>query len=340
MLPTPYVWCQSKAPADLHGAEIGHGQHRYRVDLRWSKADPAKHPVNDCHEMVQSADGRLFLLTNHPQNNVLIYDRDGAVTGAWTLNLKAAHGLTLHREAGGGEFLYVTDTATGRVVKTTLGGEVVTELPHATACKAYAEHAPYAPTETAVGPNGDIYVADGYGSQFVLRFDRTGKFVSKFGGMGGIAGVTGKFLQVHGVAVDARGPDPLLVCTERLRNEFQWFTLDGKFVRSVYLPGAFVSRPVIAGRHLYSGICFGMRPGDYRMWKDRGFVVVLDDADRVVSAPGGKPPEYRDGQAQLLLQDRPVIRNAHDVCVDDRGNLYVAQWAADRVYPYKLHRLT
>lgn len=339
-LAAPWVLSDSKTKPPLQDVIIGQGNHRYRVDLTWSKADPAVHPVNDCHEMVQSADGRLFLLTNHAKNNVLIFDKAGKVLGAWTLGFKGGHGLTLHRDASGKEHLWITDISSARVVKTTLDGQVVQELPHATACGAYADHTPYSPTETAVAPNGDIYVADGYGSQFILRFDATGKFVSKFGGRSTIASSAGKFMQAHGVAIDTRGEQPLLVCTERVRNEFHWYTLDGTFVRSVYLPGAYVSRPVIAGRHLYSGVCFGMKPNDYRMWKDRGFVVVLDDAGKVVSAPGGRPAEYdNDGSLRLLLQDQQVFRNAHDVCVDDEGNLYVAQWAADKVYPYKLHRV-
>jgi hypothetical protein len=338
-LSTPMIIAADKTAADTQNLIIGHGAFKYRVDRTWSQADPAKYPVNDCHEMVQVADGRLFLVTNHPKNNILIYDKSGKVLDAWTLGFKGGHGLTLHREADGKEHLYITDISSGRVVKTSLAGEIELELPLPAKCGAYEEHTPYSPTETAIGPNGDLYVADGYGSQYILRFDKTGKYLSKFGGKSAIASNTGKFLQAHGVALDTRGPEPLLLCTERLRNEFHWFTLDGKFVRTVYLPGAFISRPVIAGKNLYTGVCFGMKPADYRMWKDRGFVLILDDAGKVVSAPGGHAPEYKDQQLQILLQDQPVFRNAHDVCVDDQGDLYVAQWSADHVYPYKLHRV-
>lgn len=52
------------------------------------------------------------------------------------------------------------------------------ELPHASKCGAYRPGEDYRPTETAVAPNGDIYVADGYGSQFILRFDKQGRFIS------------------------------------------------------------------------------------------------------------------------------------------------------------------
>jgi peptidylamidoglycolate lyase len=332
----PYVRSGSRTAPEFHGAVIGHNGFRYRVDKLWSQADPAKYPVKDCHEMVQVSDGRLFLLTNHPQNNVLIYNKSGELLDAWTLSLNGAHGLTVHQEASGAEHLYLTDTG-GRVVKTTLDGRILLELPTAADCGAYRAGEAYSPTETAVAPDGSIYVADGYGSQFILRFEAGGKFVSKFGGKG-TQPSPGRFMQAHGVAIDTRGETPLLVVTERIRNEFNWFTLEGKPVRSVYLPGAYVSRPVIRGAHLYSGVCFGAKPNDYRMWQGRGFVVILDAAGRVVSCPGGRPPEYGDGALKVLLQDQPVFHNCHDVCVDDAGDLYVCQWNSKNVYPYKLHR--
>lgn len=338
MFSAPFIQAQSKTAPEHHGEVIGHGGFRYRVNKLWSQADPAKVQVKDCHEMAQAADGRLFMLTNHAANNMLVYDVEGRLHGTWTLKLGGAHGLTLHADANGKEHLYLTDPGSGRVVKTTLEGEIVLELPHASQCGAYKPTEDYRPTETAVAPNGDIYVADGYGSQFILRFDKEGRFISKFGGKSTQPVNPGRFMQAHGVAMDTRGDTPLLVVTERIRNEFNWFTLDGVHVRGVYLPGAYVSRPVIQGRNLYSGVCFGARPDDYRMWQGRGFVTILDDKDRVVSNPGGQAPVYEEGRLKVMLQDKPVFNNCHDVCVDTKGDLYVCQWNSGGVHPYKLHR--
>jgi hypothetical protein len=332
----PFVRSESKTAPAFHGTVIGHGSLRYRVNKLWSQADPMKYPVRDCHEMVQVSDGRLFLLTNHPRNNMLIYEKSGKLLDTWTLSLQGAHGLTVHRDDSGTEHLYLTDTG-GRVLKTTLEGEIVLELPKAEDCGAYKAGEMYNPTEIAVAPNGDMFVADGYGAQCVLRYDAKGNYISKFGGKG-TQPVPGRFMQAHGIAIDARGSEPLLVVTERIRNEFQWFTLEGKHVRTVYLPGAYVSRPVIHGKHLYSGVCFGAKPHDSRMWQGRGFVVILDAADRVISCPGAHAPEYDEQSLKVLLQNQAVFHNCHDVCVDDAGDLYVCQWNSQNVYPYKLHR--
>ena len=72
---------------------------------------------------------------------------------------------------------------------------------------------------------------------------------------------------------------------------------------------------------------------------DSGFVTILDGEDRVVSNPAGTAPEYRNGELQLMVQEVPVFKHCHDVCVDDEKNLYVCQWNADRSYPIKLHRV-
>jgi peptidylamidoglycolate lyase len=329
----PFIRAQSKTAPDFHGVVIGQGAHRYRVNKLWSRADPANTPVKDCHEMVQVPDGRLFLLTNHSKNNVLIYDTKGMLSDQWTLGMNAAHGLTFS-----GGHLYISEP-TGRVVKTTLEGEIVLELPHPVKEGHYKPNEDYKPTETAVAPNGDIYVADGYGSQYILRYDREGKFISKFGGKSTQPTNPGRFIQAHGVAIDTRGPETLLLVTERIRNEFNWFKLDGTHVRGVYLPGAYVSRPVISGSQLYSGVCFGAKPNDFRMWQGRGFVTILDAEDKVISNPGGNTPEYESGVLKPLLQAQPVFNNCHDVCVDAAGDLYVCQWNSGNVYPYKLERV-
>jgi len=42
---------------------------------------------------------------------------------------------------------------------------------------------------------------------------------------------------------------------------------------------------------------------------------------------------------KLVLQDQPIFKHCHDVCVDNDKKLYVCQWNAGGVYPYKLNRV-
>jgi hypothetical protein len=70
-----------------------------------------------------------------------------------------------------------------------------------------------------------------------------------------------------------------------------------------------------------------------------GFVTILDKHNKVVSNPGGTKPVYHKGELDLMVQDKPIFKHCHDVCVDDDKNLYVCQWMADGTYPIKLERV-
>ncbi|MCF7567192.1 6-bladed beta-propeller [Sabulilitoribacter arenilitoris] len=316
---------------------LGHGDFKYRLERKWGNLNPKNHPIKNCHEMVMDKKGRLLMLTDHEKNNILIYEKSGNLLDSWTLNLPGAHGLTIHDE-GDSEYLYITDSSLGKVLKCTLSGEVILTLNPPNKIGEYRPDMSFNPTETAIGPNGDIYVADGYGSQFILQYDARGRFIRKFGGASILK--EDRFQQAHGVTLDTRDPNnPTLLCSARMKNAFKRFTLDGKYIETYYLPGAYVSRAVIHGENLYSGVCFGMEEGDYNMKMNKGFVTILNKENKVISNPGGNRPKYKQGKLQLMLQDEPIFKHCHDVCVDNDENLYVCQWNAGGVYPYKLHRV-
>ncbi|MEL6593140.1 MAG: 6-bladed beta-propeller, partial [Bacteroidota bacterium] len=244
------------------------------------------------------------------------------------------HGLTLW-DANGEEFLFICDPNQGIVHKTTLDGKVLLTIEHPSKIGEYAEDDRFMPTETTIGPNGDIYVADGYGSQWVLQYDQNGKFIRKFGGRGdGEA----QFSTVHGVAIDYRNAAPTLLCTSRAHNAFKRFTLDGKYLSTIFLPGAYVCRPVFHGDNLYAGVCWS-RLKYLNQTPRSGFVTILDKNDKVISNPGGTKPKYRKGELQLMLQEQSIFMHCHDVCIDDEENIYVCQWNAEKSYPIKLVRV-
>jgi len=322
----------------LSDVVIGHGDFRYRVEAAWGNLDPATTPVKNCHEMIQDAAGRLLMITDETKNNILIYDKSGKLLGTWGSDFPYGHGLT-YWNAGGEEFLFVCDNGfdgNAQVVKTTLEGRVVLRLPTPHELGEYAADDKYHPTETAIGPNGDIYVADGYGSQWIFQFTEKGEYIRKFGGPGD---ADHQFSTAHGVCIDTRrGGEPTLLCTSRAHNSFKQYSLDGEYLHTIFLPGAFVCRGVISGDMLYSGVCWS-RLRYLNQTPNSGFVTIIDRDDRVVSNPGGTEPTYRDGELQLMVQDTPTFMHCHDVCVDDDENLYVCQWNANQTYPIKLVRV-
>jgi len=308
---------------------IGHGNKRYQLDKEWSKAMVANHPVNDCHEMVQDSQGRIILLTNETKNNVLIYNKSGRLLTSWGSEYPGAHGLTLHKE-GGTDVLFICDNKRHQVIKTTLEGRVLLTLDYPKETEQYSSKEEYVPTETAIAPNGDIYVADGYGKDFIIQYDPKGRYLRYFGGRG-----TGPehLLNAHGICVDLRNPQlPCLIVTSRQQRAFKRFTLAGEYIDTIELPGAWVCRPVIRGDFLYSAVL----QSHTQQWKQSGFITILDKDFKVISNPGGTEPQYTDGRLGEMAQGVKHFQYPHDVCVDDEENIYVAQWNSGKVYPYKL----
>lgn len=309
---------------------VGHGTHTYKVDLNWGRLDRSKYPVQDCHEMVIDARGRIILLTNHTQNNILIYSKDGKLEEAWGTTYPGGHGLTLMDE-GGTDMLYITDTERHQVIKTTTSGKVLQTLQAPLDTPYYSDPSQYLPTESVVATNGDVYIADGYGLQHILHYAADGTLLNVFGGQG-MADDT--FTNAHGITIDYRQKEPTLLITDRMRNQLKRFSMSGQLLDTIHLPGAYICRPVIHGDYLYLATIWS---GDGSA--GTGFVTILDADDKVISAPCGSAPSYTDGSLDTMYQTLRVFSHPHDVCVDEDENLYIAQWNAGQSYPIKMIRV-
>lgn len=318
----------------MNGQIIGHNDHRYRVVEGWGVLDAGRNPVNDCHEMVEDAAGRLILLTNETKNNVLIYDKSGQLLEVWGTSYPGAHGLTLADE-GGEQFLFITDTNRNQVIKTDLKGRELLKLDYPRESGVYEYPGQYKPTETAVDPNtGDIYIADGYGLNYILRYNAKGEYMGHFGGAGDDEST---FRCCHGIVVDTRQQTPGLIITNRSHMELKRFSLDGQYQNTISVPGSFICRPVIHGEHTYAAVYRSTS----QQYPDSGYITILDDNDQVVSTPGGTEPLYVNGKLEEQRKDTAftAFRHPHDVCVDHDENIYVPQWASGRTYPVKLERV-
>jgi len=334
-------------PTILFGAKpkieetvVGHSSHRYRVVPNWGVLDAGKNPVNDCHEMVQDAKGRLILLTNETRNNILIYDKSGKLLETWGNSYPGGHGLSLANE-GGEQFLFICDTDRHQVIKTDLKGREILKIDYPKETGVYAHPSQFKPTETAINPaTGDIYVADGYGENYITQYDKTGRYIRHWGGKGT---ENAQFDCCHGILVDTRKnqvagvSEPTLLVTDRRHNCLKRFSMDGKYLSTIALPGSYICRPVLHNDMIY-GAVFRSTSDSY---PDSGYVQILDKTNKVVSTPGGSEPVYKDGQLLEQRKDRSFapFLHPHDVLVDEDESLYVAQWNSKKTYPVKLMRV-
>ena len=301
---------------------LGYGDHRYKVLQSWaSNINGVK--VNDCHEMVYDKNGRLILLTNETANNLIYFNKDGKILKTALSSVSGAHGLTL-KELGGEEQLYLTDTDQGKIIVTTIEGKVIqtwTKPP----IDQYKD-TPYMPTETAVDDNGDVFVADGYGSQYIIHYDSQGHVLNIFGGRGE---AEYHLDNAHGIALFNYKGRKSLVVTDRMKNKLKIFSKEGDLLASYHFPGAYICRPVIDDTNIYlATIWSGLgKPNS-------GMVTVLNHDMEVVSTLGGSI-----GVDDVMRQQIEVFKHPHDVCIDNDKNLYIPQWNAGKVFPSKLVRI-
>jgi len=305
---------------------FGQNEKRYRLEKDWVKADAATLPVNDCHEMVQDAKGRVVLLTNETKNNVIFFDKKGKLLETWGHEFPGAHGLTIYGEEE--QFFLVTDTVKNQFYKTTLNGRIIKTWDFPVESGKYKEAKQFVPTETTITKKGEVYVADGYGSQFITHYDTDGKIKNIFGGRG----EEEKNLDnAHGICIDYRTSPETLIITDRTRCCFKRFSMSGEYIETISLPGACVCRPVIKGNYLYAAVLRSPSLDNV----DSGFVIILNKENKVVSVLCGSEATYENGKPKPFYQTIKLFKHPHDVMVDDEENLYVCQWSSGKVYPYK-----
>ncbi len=330
-LSTISLMITTKLNSTPNGQVYGHNHMKYRLDQNWGKLNADKTPVNDCHEMIQDSKGRILLLTNETKNNIIVYNKSGKLLESWGHDFPGAHGLTVQHD-GDNDYLFITDTDKHEVYKTTIDGKIIFTITAPKDVAAYANATAFVPTETTVLANGEFYIADGYGAQHIMHYDEKGRLKNVFGGRGeGLA----HFDNAHGICVDNRSGTPTLLITDRTRNAFKRFSLEGNLIEVINLPGACVCRPVIKGDYLYAAV---LRSPNLDT-EHSGFITILDKENKVVSNIGGSEPIYINGVLQPMSQTSNILNHPHDVCVDEDGNIYVAQWASGKVYPFKFSKV-
>lgn len=308
---------------------VGHGDFKYGIDAEWGNLNPQYYPVKDGRSMATDSQGRILLLTNETQNNILIYSTGGKVQDRWGRNFPGAFGLTVHQE-GTEDFVYVTDVERHQVYKLSTLGRLALTIDYPGGAGTYFSAEEFKPTGTAIAPNGDIYVADGLGQQWISVFSQNGKLKHQFGGREW-------FNEATGLCVDLRDPaQPVLLIADRGKQSLFQFSLDGKYIDQIDFPGAYINRPVIQGEEVYLSVLKSSAFPDV----GSGFVMVLDKHNQVLSCPGGSQPLIESsGRYQEFHQTVKLFKYPSDVCVDQQGNLYVSQINSGNVYPIKLNRL-
>lgn len=300
-------------------AVLGKGAHTYEIVPGWGRLPEGK-KFGNTHGVIEDAHGRIFIHNQSPTGDaVCIFDAAGKFIKSWGKELApGAHGMTLHQE-GDEEFLYLAATGLHKIYKTTLDGEIVWEKGPPVLPEVYPTPDKYVPTNIAFAPNGDFYVADGYGQNWVHQYDGQGGHVRSWGGRGS---EPGKMNCPHGIWVDTRGKTPEVVVADRANVRLQYFTLEGKHLR-------FVAHDL---RHPCN---FRLRKGDLLIPDLHGRVTIFDKDNQLITHLGldstakewKAPPGYPNVPPPQRTTGQFIA--PHDACWDSKGNLYVVEWVPD-----------
>lgn len=306
----------SLARQEPEPVRLGSGDHVYEWVSGWG-ALPNGEALGNTHGcIVVDSKDRVYVNTDTARA-VLVYDTDGNLLDSWGEELAGGlHGMCL-AEVDGQEVLYLAHIGKHAVYKATLDGEILQTIGWPEEAGIYKDENGYRPTSVVVGPSGDLFVADGYGTSWIHRFSSAGEYLESFGGRGRGKGM----LQTpHGMWLDQRGGEAELLVADRENHRLQSFALDG------------------AARRIVTGML--RRPCNMQpAWDGSGDVIVADLAGRVtilnkdnelVCHLGDNPDPGKRARNDVPREQckEGEFVSPHGAAWDSQGNLYVMDWLA------------
>ena len=248
--------------------------------------------------------GRIYV-AGDGQYPIMMISAEGEYLGAWGKDgLVAPHGLRVQHDT-----VWVADVETHLAHQFTLDGKLIRSFGE----RGIAGDAPEQfnrPTDFAFGPDGAVYISDGYRNTRVVCRAPDGTIRRIWGEKG--AG-PGQFDLVHAIAIDKSGR---VYVGDRNNARVQVFDLEGHYITQ----WKHVGKPY----GLYAcddGAIFvcGLEPGS-----EQFRVLKLSSTGEVLDTFG----ETGEGPGQFLM--------AHSIYVDSRGNVFVADGQANRVQKFSL----
>ncbi len=297
------------------------GELKYTAVPNYFAASPGGQ-LGPCHGgAVIDHDGRIYVTTDTTRG-IDVFSADGKYVRSF--GPTRIHALEL-REENGTEYLYIARPTEHEVAKIKPDGERVWTLNYPAESGLYKDAKGFNPCAVTVGPDGSIFVADGYGANYVLKFDPNRKFVKAFGGPGK---EIGKFNTCHGIGLDTRGAKPLLFVCNRNNDRVEHWDLDGNFVEviqkdlrmpaAVHIRGDLALIPELKGRVTV-------------LQKDGSIAAQLgDNSNEKQRANYGLPKDqWTDG----------ICNSPHGGSIDRDGNLIVTEWSQfGRLHKFQKNR--
>jgi hypothetical protein len=282
----------------------------------WLKLPQGRPNLGNMHgDVAVSSTGEVYVSVQDPTAGLQVYASDGKFLRNVPNAPSDFHGFVIRKQADG-EFIYGATMRGQTVVKMRLDGGIVMTIGSSSipdqfkVTNARSGQLALLLTGLDVAPNGDIYVTDGYASDFIHRFDRNGKYLSSFGGKA----APYSFNTLHKLAIDTRFEPARLIAVDRANNRVVHMTLTGEFLGVVATDLLLPAAIAITGDYAVIGELTGR-------------VTVLDKSG-AVAARVGTNTEQGVGTNKIppAQWKTGLVLAPHGVALNDRGDLFVAEF--------------
>jgi DNA-binding beta-propeller fold protein YncE len=287
---------------------LGSGAYRYEVVDGWAKLPPGREFNADVAAVGVDAQDRVYAF-NRGEHPMVVFDRDGNFLRSWGEGVfHRPHGVHMAPD----DTLWLTDDGDHTVRHCTLDGTVLLTIGIPGKPTPYMSGAPFHRcTHTALSPQGDLFVSDGYGNSRVHKFAPNGTQILSWGEPGTDPG---QFNIPHNICCDAEG---WVYVADRENHRVQVFDGNGTYETQ----WANMGRP--SGLYLERGA-----QGRFYIGEVGGGVAVNIDVPNI----GPRVSIYSaKGEMLARLGQRPAglelgqFISPHGLAVDSRGDIYVGE---------------
>jgi DNA-binding beta-propeller fold protein YncE len=287
--------------------ELGSGEYTYEPVEGWGRL-PEGWSLREVGAVAVDSQDRVYVF-NRGEHPMVVFDREGNFLTSWGEGLfKRAHGLQM----GPDDTLWCTDDGDHTVRRCTLDGRVLLTI------GVPGRPAPYMSgqafnrcTHTALSPEGDIYISDGYGNACVHKFSAEGKHLFSWGTSGT---EPGQFNLPHNICCD---PDGWVYVADRESHRVQIFDGKGRYEtqwNNLHRPcSLFLGKgkcPICYVGELGPGLDVNIRAGNLGPR-----ISILSNEGKVLARFG----ELGTAPGQFI--------SPHGLAVDSHGDIYVGEVA-------------